>query len=458
MIVKRGSKSASRVKLTDGLINYSKSGKTNKPEWKQFNNTLFTVDGIIRDAELVGLQIVRVSADKLSFRYAHRVDGRRRNITLGHFPSITTTQARQLAKDKSLEVAIGENPLDKKQAKRASAESAESTLQAYIDHDYGLYMRGRANTADKYLRIIQNAFPALLNKPLPEITKTDLVKWVQFQMKQHNDGVKGFASATIQQRHSTLKSLMAHAVRNDVIEHTPFDKLEKLEFSTTEEATQQQEKRTYLTIKQQKALLESIDNYDDHVRAGIFNSRVNGTPNLTGNAYASYHKPMIILLYYMGLRMGDVVTLEWAHVIDTPFTSNITKVLRKTRRKIKKPFVMPMPEPVKVMLKEWRKQQGNPKRGFVFPDVDAKQLYDTPLAECWKWIKKDAGFHEELQMYSLRHNFTSWLIMNNVPLSVIASMIGHISTDMINRNYGHLIKGATDTASKGFAELLDKQA
>jgi len=454
MIVKRGSKSASRVKLTDGLINYSKSGKTNKPEWKQFNNILFTVDGILRDAELVGLQIVRVSADKLSFRYAHRVDGRRKNITLGQFPAITTTQARQLAKDKSLEVALGENPLDKKQAKRVSTEN---TLQAYIDHDYGLHMRGRASTAEKYLKIIENGFPKLLKKPLTEITKADLVKWLQYQMKQHNDGVKGFASATIQQRLSTLKTLMAHAVRNDMIERSPFDKLDKLEFTTTAEATEQQEKRTYLTLEQQAALLQSIDNYDDHVRAGIFNSRVNGVPNLTENTYASYHKPMMMLLYYMGIRMGDVVTLEWTHVIDTPFTCNITKVLQKTRRKIKKPFVMPMPEPIKVMLKEWRKQQGNPKRGFVFPGVDGKQLYDTPLVECWKWIKKDSDFHEELQMYSLRHNFTSWLIMNNVPLSVIAGMIGHTSTDMINRNYGHLIKGATETASKGFAELLDRK-
>jgi len=443
-----------QIKITDGLIRFALKGGNDKPEWEQYEDTLVPKFGAISDSEVKGFKVIKSGADTVSFRYYYRINGQRKNITLGLFPAITTTQARQLAKDKSLEVALGENPLDKKQTKRASTEN---TLQAYIDHDYGLYMRGRASTADKYLNIIENGFPELLKKPLADITKTDLVKWVQCQMKQHCDGVKGFASATIQQRHSTLKSLMSHAVRNDVIERSPFDKLDKLEFSTTVEATEQQEKRTYLTLDQQAALLASIDNYDNHVRAGIFNSRVNGAPNLTGNTYASYHKPMMILLYYMGLRMGDVVTLEWAHVIDTPFTCSITKVLQKTRRKIKKPFVMPMPEPVKVMLKEWRKQQGSPKRGFVFPDANGEQLYGTPLVMCWKWVKRDAGFHEELQMYSLRHNFTSWLIMNNVPLSVIAGMIGHTSTDMINRNYGHLIKGATDTASKGFVELLGKK-
>jgi len=444
-----------QIKITDGLIRFSlkESGK-GKPEWKQYTGVLVPKFGAIADSEVKGFKAVKSGVDTVSFRYYYRINGQRKNITLGTYPAITVTQARQLAKDKSLEVALGENPLAEKHNKRADTKN---TLQSYIDHDYGLYMYGRASTAKKFLRIIENSFPALLKKPLADITKTDLVKWVQYQMKQHNDGIKGFASATIQQRHSTFKSLMAHAVRNGVIESSPFDKLDKLEFSTTAEATAQQEKRTYLTLEQQVTLLASIDNYDDHVRAGIFNSRVNGTPNLTGDTYASYHKPMMLLLYYMGLRMGDVVSLEWAHIIDTPFTCNITKVLEKTRRKIKTPFVMPMPEPVKLMLKEWRKQQGNTKRGLVFPDDNGQRLYDTPLVECWKWIKKDAGLHEELQLYSLRHNFTSWLIMNNVPLSVIANMIGHVGTDMINKHYGHLIKGATDSASQGFVELLERK-
>jgi len=445
---------ARRIKLTDGLIKHALSSKTDKPEWSEYEQALIKKGATIRDAEVNGFQVFRSGVGVTSFRLDYHLDGKRKNYTIGRFPDLTTVQARKIAQEKSLSIANGVDPQTVKKDKRVNTAN---TLQSYLDHDYGLCMRGRASTAEKFLKIIENGYPELLKKPLAEITKTDLVKWVQYQMKQHGEGVKGFASATIQQRHSTLKSLMNHAVRNDVIERSPFDKLDKLEFSTTAEATEQQEKRTYLTLDQQTALLASIDNYDNHVRAGIFNSRVNGAPNLTGNTYASYHKPMMILLYYMGLRMGDVVTLEWAHVIDTPFTCSITKVLQKTRRKIKKPFVMPMPEPVKVMLKEWRKQQGNPKRGFVFPDANGEQLYGTPLVMCWKWVKRDAGFHEELQMYSLRHNFTSWLIMNNVPLSVIAGMIGHTSTDMINRNYGHLIKGATDSASKGFAELLDKK-
>ena len=167
---------------------------------------------------------------------------------------------------------------------------------------------------------------------------------------------------------------------------------------------------------------------------------------------------MLLILYYMGMGMGDVVGLEWTHVIDTPFTCSITKVLEKTRRKIKTPTSLPMPDPVRNALSEWRKQQGNPKHGLVFPNSKTgDRLSVQPFVRCWAWIKVDAGLHEDLQLYILRHNFISCLIMDNVPLTVIAAMVGHSSTDMINRNYAHLVKGTTDKASQGFAELLSKK-
>mgnify|MGYP000226272917 FL=1 len=405
---------------------------------------------------MIGFLVARGSTQKVSFRYDYRLHGKRKNITLGHFPDITTVQARLIAKYHALQVAIGKDPAKDKQSARVEVNN---TLQSYLDHDYALHMRSRAIQAEKYLKIISNGFPELLKLPLTEISKTDLVKWVQSQTELHNQNTKGYASATIIQRHGALKSLMSHAIRNGVIESNPFDRLDKLEFTTTTETTQQQAKRTYLTIEQQQAFLKSVDAYDEKLNACSKNSQAQNTATVDNASFASHHKPMILILYYMGLRMGDVVSLEWSHVIDTPFTCNITKVLEKTRRKIKKPFVMPMPEPVRTALKEWRKQQGNPATGLVFPNpINGGRVGNSPLRTCWVWIKKDAEFHDDLQLYTLRHNFISWLIMNNVPLPVIAGMVGHTSTDMINRNYGHLIAGATTDASKGFAEMLEKHA
>ncbi len=237
--------------------------------------------------------------------------------------------------------------------------------------------------------------------------------------------------------------------------------MEKLEFSK-DESTNQQAKRTYLSIKQQQEFLLSVNAYDERLRAERRNSRAHGRaylPDLANVAFASHHKPMMLLLYYMGMRSGDVIGLEWTHVIDTPFTCSITKVLEKTRRKIKTPFNLPMPEPVRVALKEWQKQQGNPTSGLVFPSpVNGARMSRSCLNSSWKWIKHEAEFHENLQLYTLRHNFISWLMMNNTPIKVVAEMSGHKSIEMVDRHYSHLILGATAEASKGFADLLEKQA
>jgi len=439
------------IRLTDALVQKAISGKAEPYR-------LVKKHDAISDSIVPGLKIIKSGTNIFSFRFNYRISGKRRNITLGSYPAINCNQARGLAKTRAIEVATGNDPIADKQTARTAQEN---TLRSYLDHDYTLYMQSRAITAKEYLSLIRNNFTSILDNPISKITKTDLVKWVQFQIIQHDKEVKGFSSATIRKRYSALKSLMSHAVRHDVIEHNPFDKMDKLEFSK-DESTQQQTKRTYLTLDQQKQLLQSINNYDQKLRTERSNSRAHGKSYLTdldGLAFSSHHKPMMLILYFMGMRLGDVVGLEWVHIQDNKFTCNISKVLEKTRRKVKTPCIIPMPKSVRDALRLWFKQQGKPSRGLVFPNsTTGDRLSVQPLARCWKWIKKDAGFRNDLQLYSLRHNYISWLIMNNIPLSVIASMVGHSSTDMINSNYGHLIAGADTTASNSFAELLSREA
>ena len=40
--------------------------------------------------------------------------------------------------------------------------------------------------------------------------------------------------------------------------------------------------------------------------------------------------------------------------------------------------------------------------------------------------------------YTLRHFFISYCIMNSIPTLTVARWVGHASTGMIERGYGHL--------------------
>lgn len=445
-----------KVKLSDALISYAKSGKNSNSKFKDIENALLNKDDVLYDTELNGFHVKRSGNNTVSFRYYYRINGKRKMITLGEFPNITTAQAKTLAREKSLDVANGVNPLEEK---HNAISANQLTLKLYLDHDYALYM-DRAISKDIYLAKIRNHFPELLKKPLADISKTDLVKWIQEQTVKHKNFEHGYSEASIRGYYSALKSLMGHALRNGVIDNSPFDRMEKLEFHR-DVTTDKTVKRDYLTIEQQKLLLASIDNYQEKLRTERENSRAHGRaylPNFDNVAIVSHHKPMLMILYYMGMRSGDVIGLEWEHIIDTPFACSITKVLEKTRRKIKTPTIIPMPEQIRDILRVWRKQQGNPDSGLVFisPKSDGRFGKDC-FDRCWKWIRKDAGLPDQYVLYTLRHNYISWLIMSNTPLPVIAGMVGHTSTDMINSNYGHLIAGATTDAAKGFAELLEEK-
>jgi len=444
---------AAKIKLTDYIIRYAASGKSNKTNLLFLSNALTSKGQSLKDTEVKGFQVYRSGQSTISFRYDYFINGLRKNLTIGQWPTITAVQARAIAKSASLQVAMGQSPLDSKDETRVNNQL---TLQSYLNHEYTLYIQ-KAISGDAYIALIKNAFPEFLKKPLSEITKTDLVIWLQKQMTLHSEQKYGYSSASIKRRYSTLKTLFSHAVRNDAIQQSPFDKMERLEFSR-DEVTNQQLKRTYLTIEQQQCLLTSLDHYQEKLRAERRNSRLHGKPQLPcldNLIFTSYHKPMFLLLYYMGMRAGDVIGLEWPHIIDTPFSCNITKTLEKTRRKIKKPFVLPMPPPVRIALKEWKKQQGNPSIGLVFPSpITGARLSKSCLRHSWKWIKTDAGFHEDLQMYTLRHNFISWLVMQGTPLKVVAEMAGHSSIEMIDQHYCHLIDGATADASNCFSQLL----
>ena len=394
-----------------------------------------------------------------TWAYVYKFNNKSKRFTIGRYPDKSVADARALIAAAQQLKSQGIDPIqDSISTTKEDKNNHLITLGYYLNNQYKDHMQRRATAHKIYLAKIRNHFPALLNKQLMDITKNDLEYWLQGQMEKYNNNQHGYSSSSIESRYSTLKTLMSYAIKNEVIKNNPFDLMVQLEF-LKDESTKQQAKRTYLSLDQQKSLLKSIDNFDNHLRIQRENSRYHGQPHLpdlNGLSFASHHKPMLLIHYYMGLRGGDVRTLDWTHIINTPNSSNISKVLEKTKRKIKTPTILPIPDQVNHALQEWRIQQGNPSSGLVFPSPKTGRcLSKSCLKTCWSWIKKDAKFHEKLQLYTLRHNFISWLIMKGEPLSVVAHLAGHKTTRMIEKYYGHLSPSITKQASTGFSNLLD---
>jgi integrase len=253
-----------------------------------------------------------------------------------------------------------------------------------------------------------------------------------------------------------LKTMLNHAYKNGYVQINPLDKVTLIaEYETTEQMRERNKKRTYLTESQMKSFLAAMNTYQDQVRERRRNSRAHGKPyldDLDSVDYVDRTQPMLTTMFYTGFRNGDVITLRWEE-INFSF-GNITKVLEKTAHKKKIPITFRMPVELKTLLKKWHVQHQESVEGFVFINPKTGNKYGkNALNMPFKKIKEIAGLPDELQPYTLRHNFISWLVMKGIDLLTITKLTGHSDVKMILENYSHLQPEMLDNAVDAFASI-----
>jgi len=156
--------------------------------------------------------------------------------------------------------------------------------------------------------------------------------------------------------------------------------------------------------------------------------------------------------YYTGFRPGDIIGLKWEHINFR--TKIITKIIEKIAHKHPEPMSFPIPDKLIEILLEWRKQNGIPLKGWVFPNNSTgKRMGRKAMNDPWKKIRKLAKLPGELELYTLRHNFASHLIMNNIDLLTVSKLMGHADIKTTIDNYGHLRPDANFEASNVFAQI-----
>lgn len=60
----------------------------------------------------------------------------------------------------------------------------------------------------------------------------------------------------------------------------------------------------------------------------------------------------------------------------------------------------------------------------------------------------------KLTFHELRHTYASRLVMNAVPLAVVAAQLGHSDTRMVEKHYGHMAPNyVADTVRAAFGKI-----
>lgn len=153
----------------------------------------------------------------------------------------------------------------------------------------------------------------------------------------------------------------------------------------------------------------------------------------------SMYHALFMVLYYSGMRKGELRALNWNDIdfkhnvinIDKS-NSNTTVTSTKTgnERKIQLPnFVMRMLSELKL--------ERNPKMDYVVFGEFYKAIPKTTLESNFKNYIASAGV-KEIRMHDLRHSHASYLINKNVMISVIAHRLGHANTSTTLDTYSHM--------------------
>lgn len=164
-------------------------------------------------------------------------------------------------------------------------------------------------------------------------------------------------------------------------------------------------------------------------------------------------KPLIIFLYYCGVRRGEALQIEWPQV---DLDARLIR-LEEAQTKTDEARVVPLPAQLVMMLRAIE-----PKTGKVFDDTNLRVEWQKACAACgqgtrtlvepededsWPWYK-----YEGLAIHDLRRSAVRNLVtIAGVPEKVAMTISGHKTRDVFDRY--HIVSTTDVTAAMSRLEL-----
>ena len=268
-----------------------------------------------------------------------------------------------------------------------------SEFLSYLELDLN-YSDNTIMSYDNDLKRLNKYFK---NKSLLKLTVNDLVKYIS--------SLRELSPSSISHMISTLKTFYSYFIKIDKIKVNPTDALKspKLGLHLPE----------YLTMDEIDKILD-IDIIDP---------------------FSARNKAILELMYATGLRISEVISLEFKNI---DFEECIVRVMGKGSKERIVPINDYALDALNTYLEEYRPLMVKTEvNNYLFLNNHGKQMtrqgiFKMIKAEC---LKK--GITKDISPHTIRHTFATHLLENGADLRIIQELLGHsdISTTQI---YTHL--------------------
>lgn len=366
-------------------------------------------------------------------------------------------------------------PIKKSKTVHCGKKEAKIELAKFVaDVQKGMYVEGKSlkftdfveiwkrdygskelapSTYKRYLGILESRIiPFFGHFRVDKIKPTDIMQFydllskdTQIVRRKNNNGKKTgkpLSPKTILEHHRLLRAMLQKAVYWQMIVSNP---AERVQAPKTKKP-----KRKYYDDEQSKAL-------------------ISGLMELTEEQFK--YKVAIILTIFTGVRLGELMGLEWD---DINFREGIVSINRssqyladkgvftkvpKTESSIRDvaipDFVVSLLEEYKCWYDEQKYQYGELwiDSNRLFVQADGRPMHPSTISKWFEKFVAQIGL-PVINFHGLRHTNATLLIAQNIDVSVVAARLGHAQITTTLNFYVHPIISHNKTAGFALENLL----